>query len=154
MSLARFLRQPSVHSPAQMMQVVMRTLSSKTIMLEVEGCDTVASDKRIVAEGKARLPARHCQHLVYDGRELPDNRSLEHCYVRNERLLHLYLCLREAMQVLVRTPYYETIYLEKWVGDMIISTKRRISLLQKVIVSPDQQYLTFTSGEQVTELGW
>ena len=130
------------------MQVV---ISGKTITLEVEGCDTVATAKR-KAEGKARLP-RHRQHLVRDGRKVPDNmnKSLERCHVRNGSMLHLYLCLREAVQVLVRSPYCRTIYLEEWVRDMIISAKRRISLQQKLEFPPDQQHLTFTSGKQVTD---
>ena len=137
-----------------MMQVVMRTLSGKTITLEVEGCDTVASAKRKV-EGKARLPRLRQQHLVCDGRELSDNRSLERCHVRNGRLLHLYLylCLREAEQVLVYSyvTYCKTIYLEEWVGDMIISAKRRMQ--QKVRVPRDQQRLALTSSEQVIDNG-
>ena len=130
---------------AEMMQIVVRMLSGKSITLEVEDCDTVASAMCKV-EGKTVLPPQ-CQHVVYDRKELPDNRSVEHCHVRNGSMLHLYLCLREAMQVLAG----KAICLERWVGDMLISVKR--GMQQKVGVPPDQKCLAFTSSKQLTDDG-
>lgn len=107
---------------AQVLQIFVRTLSGKTLPLEVEGYNTVASAKRGKVEEEARHP-RHRQHLVCDGTELPDDKALllEHCHEKNRSMLHHYLCLREAMQVLVRSPYCKTMYVEEWVGDIIIS---------------------------------
>ena len=113
--------------------------------------DAVASAKCKVEE-KAGLP-RHRQHLVYDGRELPENMSLEHSHVRNRNMLYLYFCLKEAVRVLIMSPYSKTIYLEKWVGDMMLSAKREISLWQRVRVPSDLQRLTFTSSKEVTDDG-
>lgn len=135
---------------AQVLQIFVRTLSGKTLPLEVEGYNTVASAKRGKVEEEARHP-RHRQHLVCDETELPDDKALllEHCHERNRSMLHHYLCLREAMQVLVRSPYCKTMYVEEWVGDIIIRAKRRMQ--QKVRVPRDQQCLTFASSKQVTD---
>ena len=126
---------------AQKIHIFMRTLSGKTITLEVEGFDAGARAKRKVIR-KACL-SRHIQHVVCDGRELLN----KHCYGRNGSMHHLYLCLREALQAFVRSPHYKGINLGEGSGDMtIIEIQKRI-IQQKVGVPSNPQCLTFTSKQ-------
>ena len=68
-------------------------------------------------------------------------------------MLHLYSCLRDAVRVMIMTPYSKTIYLEKWIGDMILSVKIGIRSLQKVRGPSDLQGITSTSNKDVTDDG-
>ena len=130
------------------MQIFVRNLSGKTITLEVDNSDTVASAKCKI-EDKDGLPAyRQC--LVYGGREMQNDKRLGEYHVRRASTLHLYLCLSSTgtMQVHVKTPSGKTIPIEVWREDTIETVKRAIQA--KIGVPVDQQRLSFC-GEQLNK---
>ena len=73
----------------------MKTLSGKTVTLEVEETETVETMKaKIRGMEKIRV-----QHFVFAGKQLEDGRRLSDYNVQNESILHL-LQLRGTRKIL------------------------------------------------------
>ena len=130
------------------MQIFVRNLSGKTITLEVDNSDTVESAKCKIEDKDGHPVYRQC--LVYDGREMQNDKRLGEYHVRRASTLHLYLCLSStgAMQVHMKTPSGKTIPIEVWRGDTIETVNR--SIQAKIGVPLDQQRLSFC-GEQLNK---
>lgn len=79
------------------LQIFVKTVSGKTITLDVEPSESCATLRSRIQAKTLIPPCQQC--LIFEGKQLEDDRTLNHYNIRKESTLHLVSRLRSSIKV-------------------------------------------------------
>jgi len=135
-----------VDLPRGGMQLFVKTLTGKTVSVEVEEGESIEDVKAKIAEKEGIPPEQ--QRLIFGGQQLQDGKTLDDYDVGDDATLHLVLRLRGGMQLFVKTLTGKTVSVEVEEGESIEDVKAKIA--EKEGIPPEQQRLIF-GGQQLQD---